>query len=361
MRTKNVLSQNNIKSLSQEFDLPFLDVLLTACNFYGIRPFMDMSRLRIQLQSLHHKDIWQIILPGFSPNSPFSINHNEMALFLDKEKVAEIKSIRNDDIVLSYLRASGKSLTLNTNSRSNCTGCFFCPNIIEDSADLSVRKISGIHKVLEEACILYGWHDLTHLEVITVCSGCFHKPQYAIEHMENLRKAASQFGFHGRLHILTSVIRDETYLDFIADNLLPFHVTITLECFERRNELLKDSKASMSVDDMQAIMVACKERGIDVDFTYIVGLDPLEKTIEGLNHLAKYCTTFPRIQIFQPHNPYMQYYLDPDFEDIGSFIKVRKSVEEAFLDKGLKPQSWENYRPLWYSKIGNEIIDSDRI
>ena len=72
-------------------------------------------------------------------------------------------------MVLTYIRGGGRSLTLNTNSRSSCTGCLFCPNVIEDAADATLRSVSELRNLLSWVSDDEEWDDLSGVEVITVC------------------------------------------------------------------------------------------------------------------------------------------------------------------------------------------------
>ncbi len=76
---------------------------------------------------------------------------------------------------------------------------------------------------------------------MTVSSGCFLNEPAAIDHLILLRSAAASLGFTGVLHILSSVIRTRDGLAHLADKAGPFYLSLTLECFERRNLPLKDS------------------------------------------------------------------------------------------------------------------------
>jgi hypothetical protein len=92
-----------------------------------------------------------------------------------------------------------------------------------------------------------------------------------------------------------------------------------------------------------------------------VGLDPLDVAVAGLRRLAKHATTFPRIQVFQGHNDYMRKYRDSSASRLTYFLELRRSVEDAFVSRGLRPKSWENYRPLWYTRFGEAQVEAPRV
>jgi hypothetical protein len=156
------------------------------------------------------------------------------------------------------------------------------------------------------------------------------------------------------------VVRTTDGLDALA-SIGPFHLTITAECFTRRPVLLKDSKASLTPAAMVEILRGAQQRGIVGDFTYIVGLDPAEEALARLAHFVPVTTTFPRFQVFQPHNDFMDVFVGDDARDIEFYLHMRRGIERLFLDSGLRPRSWENYRPLWYFTFADEELSGPRV
>jgi hypothetical protein len=350
---------SEIVRLSDEYEIPQLDTLMIAANAEGARTELPFPRARMQLRPLDSVEAWQIILPLDSPDSPLVLD--EDGLRLDGEHIADLIACENDDVVLTYLRAGGRSLTLNTHSRSTCTGCLFCPNVIEDAADATLNTEKQLAELLRWQIADNGWPDLSGVEIITVCTGCFQTPAAAIAHMVALRRAADRYAFTGRLHLLSSVIRERADLERLAAEAAPFHLTLTLECFTRRNLLLKDTKASLTLDDACRILDDCADLGMLGDFTYVVGLDPLADTVAGLRRLAERVTAFPRLQVFQAHNQYMRAARNARAESLDYYLNVRGEVEGDFARRGLAPKSWENYRPLWYSSYAGGPVAGPRV
>lgn len=348
-----------LRQLAERREVPLLDVMLIAANAEGARPLRGYPRARMRLRPAGSAEAWQIILPFDNERSHFAVA--DRWLLLDGDPVAEVVAIENDDVVLSYLRAEGRSVTLNTNSRSRCTGCLFCPNVIEDAADETLTSADQLSQVLEWLQADNDWTDLGHVEVITVCSGCFHHPETAIGHMAALRTAADRYGFTGRLHLLSSVLRDRADLERLRASCGPFHLTLTMECFERRSLLLKDTKASLTLDRSEEIMADCHELDILADFTYVAGLDSYEQAVRGIARLAPQVSTFPRIQVYQAHNEYMRRARHIEAEDFGYYLNLRSDLETVFAPTGLAPQSWENYRPLWYSAYAGAPVAGPRV
>jgi hypothetical protein len=348
-----------LRALSEEYDVPFVDVALIAANAEGARPFRDYPRARMQLRPAGSDEVWQIILPFDNEQSRFEVIDG--SLLFEGEPIADVIALENDDVVLTYQRAGGRSITLNTHSRSRCTGCMFCPNVIEDASDDTLTSQDQLADLLEWLQADNDWPDLSHAEVITVCSGCFQHPDAAIDHMSALRRAADRFSFTGRLHLLSSVLRDRTDLMRLREACGPFHLTLTLECFERRTLLLKDSKASLTLERTAEIMDDCRSLDIVADFTYVAGLDAYETAVSGIAYLAPHVGTFPRIQVYQAHNDYMRRARHPQAEQLGYYLSLRTELESVFAPTGLAPRSWENYRPLWYSRFANRPMAGPRV
>jgi hypothetical protein len=357
--TTTGLHVERLQALSEQYRVPYLDVALIAANSEGARPLQDYPRARMRLRPHGSGEVWQIILPFDNEHSAFEVADGH--LMLAGESIAEVVALENDDVVLTYLRAGGRSITLNTHSRSRCTGCLFCPNVIEDAADETLTTTNQLAEVLEWLMTDNDWPDLSHSEVITVCSGCFHHPDMAIDHMAALREAAGRYGFTGRLHLLSSVLREREDLQRLHDVCGPFHLTLTMECFERRSLLLKDTKASLTLERAGEIMEDCRDVGILADFTYVAGLDSYDQAVSGIAHLAERISTFPRIQVFQAHNDYMRRARHRDAEEVSYYLDLRAALEKTFAPTGFAPKSWENYRPLWYSTFGGDPVPGPRV
>ena len=136
-----------LRGLAEENDVPFVDVALIAANAEGARPLKDYPRARMQLRPAGSDEVWQMILPFDNEQSRFEVSDG--AMLLEGEPVADVVTLENDDVVLTYLRAGGWSITLNTHSRSRCTGCMFCPNVIEDASDDTLTSEGQLCELLE--------------------------------------------------------------------------------------------------------------------------------------------------------------------------------------------------------------------
>lgn len=340
-------SWSQVARLSANYNVPEEDVLLIALNALGVNSQLPHKRVRFNFAvASRAEDPLFLILAFGNPQSPF--RHVDDQILFDGLAVGRILNWENDDAVQLYFRKNRKTITLNSNKRSSCTGCVFCPNTLEEKSDPKLRNRREMNAHFDLLCGDLGMRDLAHIEKVTVCTGCFHHEHLAIDHMAMVRLASADHNFAGELQLLSSVVRSRQGFARLAELSAPFHITFTVECFTNRAAILKKSKADFAFEDMLESFSAARTYGHNVDFCYIVGLDPLDVAVEGVKRLARDTTTFPRLQVFQAHNLYMQQYLTPGARSIEYYLDARRELERVFDDKSLAPQSWENYRPLWY-------------
>lgn len=342
-----VTGLEQVDRLSDEYRVGREDILLIGVNASGARSTLPYARARFRLRVVGHEDdpIY-LILPLGRDDSPYELTAEK--LLFDGQLLGHVDALENDDVVVGYFRKNQRVLTLNSNARSACTGCVFCPNVLEEASDPRLKALDDLNSYFGFLRAETGWSDLSQLEKITVCTGCFHSEAPAINHLALVREAASVHGFNGQLHLLSSVLRSDAGLARTREEVGAFHLTITIECFTDRDLVLKQSKADFPYAEMQRTLAAAKEKGFDADFTYIVGLDPLDVAIPMIEGLRESITTFPKIQIYQAHNAFMKSFAAPGATTMEFFLSARERLERVFRPTGLRPQSWENYRSLWY-------------
>jgi hypothetical protein len=276
-------------------------------------------------------------------------------------RIATIAELDDDDAVLGYFRNGQRELTLNSNARSQCVGCAFCPNTLEAAADPRLTSLNDLSAYFATIVSDFGLGtDMSGVDKVTVCTGCFHYERLAIEHLRDVRNAMIAHNCSGIVHFLTSVLRSEQGLD-AAVEIGPFHLTITTECFTRRSVLLKESKANLTPDEIVHILGGAKSRGMLADYTYIVGLDSADPALHQLAAFVPVTTTFPRFQVFQPHTGFMELFIADGARHIEYYLYMRRGIERLFASTDLRPKSFENYRPLWYYTFADEELHSPRI
>ncbi|MEU4378486.1 radical SAM protein [Micromonospora echinofusca] len=352
-------SFEELRSLSRKWDVNEEDILLIALNKCGVKSRIPKPRMRIKLrlQTRSDEDIFLILSLG-RIDSPFELT--EDALYFRGSRIASIEALEDDDAVLGYFRNGTKVLTLNSNARSQCIGCAFCPNTMESASDPRLAALDDLDSYLAALVQDFGLPDMSGIDKVTICTGCFHYESLALKHLAEVREAMGRHGCTGYIHFLSSVLRSREAIEQVAAA-GPFHLTTTVECFGRRPEVLKESKASLTPTDVIDILRECGRAGVLADYTYIVGLDPEDLAIKYLEQYAPHTTTFPRFQIFQPHSPFMDMYVTPGGQQMDYYLSMRKQIERLFHDSGLRPKPWENYRPLWYFTFADEQITGARI
>lgn len=334
------------------------DIVLIALNACGLDADIGVSRLRFRLRLNSRPDdqLYMILSLG-RRRSPFRLVDEKV--LLAGEQVAVIDVAEADDAVLGYWRNEGRVLTLNSNARSACTGCVFCPNTLEEANDprLALDDLNAYFSTLVDD---HTGGGLSSVEKVTVCTGCFRFEQLALTHLRQVREAMTTHHCGGEIHFLSSVLTTPEGLAEAA-TIGPFHLTLTAEAFTKRDLILKESKAALTPTDMVRMLGDAIDAGLRTDFTYIIGLDPIDVAARHLTEFVEVTTTFPRFQVYQSHTPMMDMFLADGARDIEFYLAARRCIEELFGPTGLRPQPWENYRPLWYFSFADEPLTGTRI
>lgn len=353
-------SDQHIRELAAAYDVPVEDVLLIALNASGVQSNLAFPRARFKLRLHSRPDeaFYAIVSLGRS-SSPFFLADD--SLMLHGIPIAKVSDLENDDVVISYFRNGRSILTLNSNARSHCTGCVFCYNTLETTSDPHLRTRHDLHNYARLIARDYGDESLASLSEIVVCTGCFNEESAALDHLVSVREVFTHYGFRGSVGFLSSVIRSEEGFDRIAMGVAPFHLTLTIECFTGRADVLKQSKSDLDLPAMVNLLRRAKRRGFETDFTYIVGLDDFESCVDGLRRLSPFVTSFPRLQVYQAHNAFMDAFRTKEAGNIEYYLRIRKKAEAIFKDTGIRPQSYQNYRPLWYFAFADEGMFGPRI
>ena len=136
----------------------------------------------------------------------------------------------------------------------------------------------------------------------------------------------------------------------------PFALFVTLECLERRGLLLKDTKASLTPEEAIAVLRRAREAGHDTGVMIVIGLDAMERVTAWLAEAIEHLTDFPNLQIFQSHGMYMDVFRAARAEHLVFFLDARRRLEDLLGRTALRPQRWQNYRPLWYHVFSAEEL-----
>ncbi|MFH1294407.1 MAG: hypothetical protein ABIH90_00510 [Candidatus Aenigmatarchaeota archaeon] len=373
-----MLDKKLADAMSEKYGVPMEDVLLIGLNYLTTRSDMPYRRVRFKLR-LGGEEEFFLGVPITSGESPFYLSQRDQRLLLDGEPVGSIREAENDTCDTSYLRKQGRVLTLNSNSRGSCTGCAFCGTVSQNKNDTEpmdteikltefVERLYGdretyrrVRPHLDGNFPEDGKPDLSHLEQVAVLTGCFGSEKRTVDHIRMVNDVFSRYGFDGEVFYVGCEVASEGALDTLAREVRNFALCLSLECFTRREKLMKEVKSRIMLGDAQRILDATTVRGFPANFNYVMGLDPFDEMKEGFETMASHVSRFPVVNVFQPHSQEQERLRAAEASDVEYYLRARKAIESMFMDSTLRPRPWENYRPLWYVKFGDEAIKDIRI
>lgn len=360
---------DTIRDLADKYGLPMEDVLFIALNFCGIDFPCDYNRMRMGLITTD-KDIFAnaenmgvrdfyFALP-INDNSPFSIR--EDTVYFGGKAIASALGATEDFCDSNYSRRSGTVLNINPNSRTSCRGCKFCYTGYQIPRDRK-RMITDMD-IME---FFEGWmverklSDLSGLTQAAVVTGYYDVNQQLSDFLIRLRNVLSRYAFRGEIFYLGSQITDKETLAELK-GIKPFCYCLSLECFEKRDSLLRDKKNTMTVTQAFELMAYAKECGFRVNFSYVLGLEPLETVEKYFRMAVPSINSFPIVNTLQLHKYHSRELLDEEVRemDLEYFLKARKILEKIFLSTDFRPRVWENYRSLWYLRFADEVLTGSR-
>jgi len=172
--------------------------------------------------------------------------------------------------------------------------------------------------------------------------------RHLVDHLLLVKRVLRHFAFKGTILYIGSQIRCEDTLDYLAQHIEMFSIAFTVECFSRREYLMRQDKATLSLDHIRRLLAYARNVGFETNFLYILGLDPLEVAAEEFANLASHIDYFPIAQIYQDYTSDHGRYTVPEANNIEYFLEARHMMEGIFEGTGLRPRVWENYRGLWY-------------
>jgi hypothetical protein len=346
---------DNVARMALHYGVPIEDTLLIALNLHGIASDQNKHRARVTVRLASAPNVsWMVIVPLNASQSPFNLVGQDLRL--GEDLVAQVDRIDADEAVGGYFRDNGRAATLNPNARSRCVGCAFCPNTLEAAADPRLSEERELAELLAAMVVQHPRRSLAELREVTVSTGCFEREDAALAHLVGLRSALSEHAVTARIGFLTSVIQSDSAFANLADVVAPFVLRLTVECFSRRDLLLKASKARLERADMPDVLRRARRVGLDTSFTYVVGLDPLAELHDGVGALGEHVTEFPNFQVYQAHNTIMSGLRTPGAEHLEFYLRARAEIEQILGPSGLRPRAWECYRPLWYFTFAGERL-----
>jgi len=346
--------------LSERFQIPQQDIILTALNLSGVSSDLPEKRVRFRLTpNGTQKDFYFALCVNTAP-TPFKLTGS--AIYLADEKIGSVSFIENDTCNDNYFRREGTELTLNTNSRSSCAGCAICGTYSLDADDKGrLLKKDILSQRITEILLEHGQKDCSNLYRVTVCTGCFGSEKTTVNHILDLSEVLEKFGFKGILRYIGSEITSESALDKIAERVPHFALSFSTEMFTRREKLLRKIKSRVSFEDIKKTLNGSMDRGIEANILYVLGLDSLSSFTEGFEQLQPLMNHFPVVNLFQIYSPEQVLLRNGEANRIEYYLEARRILEKMYETSTLRPESWENYRPLWYLSFGKEKKNDIRI
>ena len=361
----------NIKhliKLSSKYNIPREDLLLLDLNLSGVKLKLQSGRVRFELESTN-KDIFSLaqnrnitnfylVVPAVNQSS-YSFKNG--GLFWRSHLIGRALGVTEDFCDSSYPRRGGTALNINPNARTSCRGCKFCYTAFQIPRDKK-RMLSGdrLRDFLVNWIKKFDVPDLSHLIQVAIVTGCFPNDQKTVGFLKMAKNILNEFSFKGELLYFGSQIKSEKAL-LELEEVKPLGICFSFECFDNENRkyLLRDLKQELHLDTIKKILILANNMGIRTNFSYIIGLEPLETIKKGFYEFLPYINSFPIINTFQVHKgqKLLRY---NEANEINYYIKARKIIEDVFKQNNLRPRPWENYRSLWYLKFGKEFLDDIR-
>lgn len=359
----------DINKFAERYGIPFEDTLFLDINRKGVVTNIDFERLRFYLRPSNNGHFHEsrrmgieeffFALPTHSGISNYRLEDGTLSL--EGEVIGTVREIENDTCDSTYPRREGTVINLNPNSKSQCHGCTFCHTFKQDAKDISDLSLEDfMKKHAEEWLRKYDMPDLSHLRSVATVTGCFDSEREVVDYLFMVRKVFAEYGYQGEVFYFGSEITSQDALDELRE-IAPFDLCFSLECFEDRERILKHHKGTVSLEQAKDVLRMSNERGFGTNFSYIIGMEPLAVVFTEMEECLPYITKLPVINVFQPHTEGQRRLYSPRAQQLEYFLDARQGLERMFVDAGLKPRIWENYRCLWYLKFGNEEITEARL
>lgn len=340
---------NNIedfKYLEQEYNIPFHELFTIDLNLSGIAIDLNFSRIRFSLCLQNGK------LLSFSvendKSSFYEIKSNK--LFFKGIFLFDVVDLQEDICEIFYTRKKGKVLCFNPNNRSSCSGCRFCYQAkSNDKQNISDGMLKNVFEVWLQHNNL---KDLSHLEQVSVVTGCFKNESVAVDYLIKLREVLLLLGFKNEI-LFFGIISNILNIQRLA-HIKPLQLCFTIECFENRDYFLREKK-NLQLNQIKVLMQKSIDEGIKTTFSYIVGLDALDTFKENILLYKDCVNSFPIFSLFQTNKERIKY-RNEEALNIEYYLQCRKYVETIFNTTDLLPNSWNNYRSLWRTCYNGKSI-----
>lgn len=362
-----MITIETLKRLAEKYVVPLEDVLFIALNFSGVNFSCEYNRMRMGLKLSDDKEFCYAMERGIldyyfalavNKSSDFAIDGDK--LLLSGKQIGTVINPSEDFCDSNYPRRGGTVLNLNPNSRTSCRGCKFCYTGYQIPRDQKrIVCADDLKTFLDGWLGENGLVDLSGLIQVAVVTGCYEAEEDLKKFILVLRKVLNDYQFSGEIFYLGSQITDERSLKELQ-GASPFGYCVSLECFERRQRLLRDVKNKLELKRAFELMSLAEQLGFRVNFSYVLGLENLEIIERHLTEAIKFINSFPIFNIIQIHKYHSREILAVQAHDLEYFLRARKIIEKMFVHTTIRPRVWENYRSPWYLKFVDEELSGVR-
>lgn len=361
-----MLNINTIARLAERYGVLLEDVLFIALNINGVNLECDYNRMRMAFRLADSKPFeyakergeldYYFALP-VNQASPFAIVGD--VLLLQDVVIGQAIGPTEDVCDSHYPRRKGTSLNINPNSRTSCHGCQFCYTAYQIPYDRKRLKTdSDLREFFEDWMAKYSLTDLSHLIQVSVVTGCYESGEAVCRFLITLKKVLQEYRFTGNIFYLGSQITTQEQLKSITE-IQPFCICFSLEAFERRDLLRKDKRA-VSLQDACESMDFARSLGYEVNFSYIVGMEPLRVMEYHFNCFREHINKFPTINTLQLHKYHQATLMAPGAHRLEYYLDARRILERLFGQTSMRPLVWEDYRSLWFLTFDKEALHGIR-
>lgn len=341
------LTRNQINTLSNKYNIPQSELFSLLINLEGVNHHSENNRIRFELCNTGINTL----MFSVQNNNSSILNINNHQLVFDNTIIGNLKGVCEDSCEVFYTRNNGKVLCFNPYSRSSCNGCKFCYNPTS-SDDKRIISDKEIYNELLKWAKKNKHNDLSHIEQIAVVTGCFGNDKLIADYLLKLRSSASKLSFNGEILFFGTPHDGKTI--HLLNSIKPFNLCFTIECFENRNNLIRNDKL-VELEKIKDLMLLSKSMGIHTNFSYIVGLDSLSVIKKQFQTMISFINRFPIISIYQTDSKRKKVRNKEAFE-IEYYLEVRKIIEKIFWNTELRPTKWSNHRSIWREYFGNNKL-----
>jgi len=363
-------SIEDAERLEKAYQIPLTDILLISLNIEGVNyEKLDSARLKFSIKPKNQEEKFFLAVTN-NKNSRWKYENNKVSF--EGNTIGNSDEISEDTCDTTYFRKYikynekkiGTELTINSNSRSSCKGCKFCGtynSASKDSGKNNLLNIKNLKTKLNEILENEKLNDFSHLEEVGIVTGCFKGEEETLEHLLMLNDVLrKEYSFAGELEYVGSQIRSEKIIETLAKYAKPATISLTIECFTRRDDILKSSK-TISLEKSREILENSVKKGIGTSFIYIAGLDPLNILEEEFYKYQPLVTKMPIVNTLQEYVPGQFRIRDATANKIEYYLECRRIIENVFRNTNLKPHVWENYRGLFFTSFKGEKLDGIKI